>query len=182
MVLVLFTILSIAYVYMRPSYFVANQAFEAPKESFKIPETWEDFIRDCGGEVIVENNVHARNVFNHKYENNEINWRGYFVETKQAGNGMAFVHSDHALNLLVKMDPSESAIYPDLVLSVSSKTLNEKREIIKNLKRGDEIDFIARIVSMGNEFKMHHLHGLGFEITGRHKELDEIIVRESTLP
>lgn len=50
------------------------------------------------------------------------------------------------------------------------------------MKRGDQIEFRARIVSMGNEFKMHHLHGLGFEITGGHKELSEIIVKESALP
>lgn len=129
---------------------------------------------------MVENNVHARTIFNHKYESNEINWKGYFVETKQAGN--TFVNSDHALNLLVKMDPSESVLYPDLVLSVSSRTLNEKRSIIQTMKKGDEITFKARIVSLGNEFKMHHLHGLGFENTGGHKELSEIIVRESTLP
>jgi len=66
---------------------------------------------------VVENNVHARTIFNQKYENNEVSWKGYFVETKQAGN--SFVNSDHSLNLLVKMDPSESVIYPDLVLSVS---------------------------------------------------------------
>jgi hypothetical protein len=94
----------------------------------------------------------------------------------------AFVNSDHALNFLVKMDPSESVLYPDLVLSVSAKTLNEQRATIQKMKRGDEIAFGARIVSMGNEFKMHHLHGLGFEVTGGHKELSEIIVRESTLP
>lgn len=127
-VLIAFTIFAIFYVYMRPAYFVPSTAFEAPKESYRITTTWDEFIQDCGGAVIVENNVHARNVFNHKYENNEIHWKGYFVETKQAGNGaMAFVNSDHALNLLVKMDPSESVLYPDLVLSVSSKTLEEKR-------------------------------------------------------
>jgi len=54
--------------------------------------------------------------------------------------------------------------------------------VIQNMKRGDEISFRARIVSLGNEFKMHHLHGLGFETTGGHKELSDIIVRESTLP
>jgi hypothetical protein len=37
-------------------------------------------------------------------------------------------------------------------------------------------------MTMGNEFKMHHLHGIDFEKTGNFKELSEIIVRESTLP
>ena len=29
---------------------------------------------------------------------------------------------------------------------------------------------------------MHHLHAIGIEVTGNHKELSEILVRESALP
>jgi hypothetical protein len=63
-VLVIFSIFSLYYVYMRPSIFTPVTPFEAPKESRLISATWEDFLKDCGGEVVVENNVHARNVFN----------------------------------------------------------------------------------------------------------------------
>lgn len=95
--------------------------FEAPKDSRVVDYTWEEFLQDCGGEVIVENNVHARNIFNQKYENNQVTWKGYFAETKQSsGAQLPFVGSDHALNILVKMMPSESVLYPDLVLSISS--------------------------------------------------------------
>lgn len=80
------------------------------------------------------------------------------------------------------MMPSESVLYPDLVLSVSSQLLKEKNNVIKSLQKGDEIEFTAKIVSMGNEFKMHHLHGIDFTKTGNFKSLSEIIVRESTLP
>jgi len=41
------------------------------------------------------------------------------------------------------MDPSESPLYPDLVMSISSKLLNEKKDLIKRLKKGDEIKFKA---------------------------------------
>jgi len=37
-------------------------------------------------------------------------------------------------------------------------------------------------MSLGNEFKMHHLHALSMETTGQFKELSDIIVRESALP
>jgi hypothetical protein len=37
-------------------------------------------------------------------------------------------------------------------------------------------------MSLGNEFKMHHLHLIDFEKTGDRMELSEIVVRESTLP
>jgi hypothetical protein len=66
--LLLFTIISVFYVYMRPSYFQPLSPYEVPKESKVIDYTWEDFLKDCGGDVIVENNVHARNIFNIKYE------------------------------------------------------------------------------------------------------------------
>lgn len=58
--------------------------FEHPTESKVIDATWEEFLKDCGGEVVVENYVHARNIFNHKYEMNEVTWTGYFAEAKQA--------------------------------------------------------------------------------------------------
>jgi hypothetical protein len=181
--LVAFSILSLYYVYMRPSIFESNSPFEAPKESFKISATWEEFLADCGGEVIVENNVHARATFNRKYENNFVNWTGYFAEIKgSAGAGVPFVGSDHTTNILVKMMPSESVLYPDLVLSVPSTLYSIEKETIKSLQKGDEIRFEAKIVSMGNEFKMHHLHAKSIKQTGNSVVLSDIIVRESTLP
>lgn len=56
------------YVYMRPSFATHLTPYEVPKDSKEIPYSWEEFLSDCGGEVIVENNVHARNIFNTKYE------------------------------------------------------------------------------------------------------------------
>jgi hypothetical protein len=38
--------------------------YKAPTESKMIDITWEKFLSDCGGEVIVENFVHARSIFN----------------------------------------------------------------------------------------------------------------------
>lgn len=78
--------------------------------------------------------------------------------------------------------PSESALYPDLVLSLSSTVLREHRNIINMLKKGDEIRFTAKILGLGNEYKMHHLHAIKIVKTGNYQELSEIIVRESTLP
>ena len=110
-------------------------------------------------------------------------WRGYFAETKQGtGAQLPFIQSDHAMNILIKMKPSESVLYPDLVLSVSSGLLRRKAEVFRSLQKGDEIAFDARVVSLGNEFKMHHLHLIDLEKTGDRTELSEIVVRESTLP
>jgi len=51
-----------------------------------------------------------------------------------------------------------------------------------SLKKGDHIKFKGKLLGLGNEFKMHHLHSLSIEKTGAFKEIDEIIVRESSLP
>jgi hypothetical protein len=81
------------------------------------------------------------------------------------------------------MEPTESSVYPDLVLSISSDLLkNKKTEVFDIMKKGDEVKYRAKIMNLGNEFKMHHFHALDIEITGKHKELNEIIIKESSLP
>ena len=83
--LIALSILSIiAYVYYGPtlSSGIVSSPYKAPKESKLITATWEDFLKDCGGEVIVENFVHARSIFNRKYESNIVEWTGHFVDIK----------------------------------------------------------------------------------------------------
>ncbi len=108
--------------------------------------------------MIVENYVRARSLFNRKYENNQIFWTGNFVDIKIPQNDgvTLLLGTPHALNVLVKMTPSESTINPDLVLSVSSALLEHNRDLFTNdiksetkrpkLKQGDEILFKARFM------------------------------------
>lgn len=98
----LLAFVSIFYVYMRPSYSVMTTPYEVPTESKEVAFTWENFLKDCGGEVIVENYVHARSIFNRKYENNIITWTGIYAESKFSSS-MPFFPSEHSLNLLIKM-------------------------------------------------------------------------------
>jgi len=88
--------------------------------------------------VIVDNSVYARGVFNSKYEQNVVTWNGYFTELKHT-NALPFFASDHALNVLIKMDPTESSMYADLVLSVSSEYLKKNSELINSLSKGDGV-------------------------------------------
>jgi len=131
---------------------------------------------------VIENFVHTKMVFNEKYENNLIKWQGYFAEVKSKDNGFWLFNNEHYLSILVKMAPSESAMFADLVLSVSSNLYNENKIFYDSLKKGDGIDFEAVLVGLGNEFKMHHLHAKAVFHNGSYKELDEIVVRESALP
>lgn len=59
-----------------------NPIFHHNIESHEIDETWVDFLADCGGEKVLENQVHTKVVFNDRYENNIVTWTGYFAEAK----------------------------------------------------------------------------------------------------
>ncbi len=131
-VLTIFAILAFAYVYYRRFDNIVDSPYEVPPDSHPVEYTWAEFLKDCGGEVIVENSVHARSIFNRKYERNIVTWRGYFAEAKQQ-QSLPFFPSEHAYNVLVKMVPSESALYPDLVLSVASHQLPKLLKVIKSL-------------------------------------------------
>lgn len=120
--LTLFAIGSCFYVYMRPSFNLNdNPLIHHNVESKRIQTTWPEFLTDCGGEQVIENFVHTKMQFNDKYENNIVSWSGFLSEVKEK-QGISFfgMNNLHYLQILVKMEPSESAIFADLVLSVSS--------------------------------------------------------------
>ena len=80
------------------------------------------------------------------------------------------------------MEPSESAIFADLVLSVSTNVYEANRSVFDGLRKGDGIEFEAVLVNLGNEFKMHHLKAREVLKNGTYKDLKDIVVRESALP
>ena len=131
---------------------------------------------------MIENFVAAKMSFNEKYENNVVSWSGYYADVKSKSQGFSLFDNDHYMSLLVKMSPSESQIFPDLVLSISTSFYNENKGIIMNMRKGDGIDFKGVLVGQGTEFKMHHLHAKSLRKNGTFKELSEIVVRESALP
>lgn len=88
--------------------------------------------------------------------------------------------SDHSLNVFIKMEPTESLMYPDLMLSVSTHVKNNHLELFikegtpnseSSLKKGDEVKFKAKFVGLGNEIKMHHLHLIEIVPTGERQEI-----------
>ena len=131
---------------------------------------------------MIENFVHTKMVFNDKYENNIISWNGFFAEVKERQKSFFGFNNEHHLSILVKMEPSESSIFADLVLSVSTNMYQANKAFYDGLKKGDGIDFDATLVGLGNEFKMHHLHAKKVKTNDTYKALAEIVVRESALP
>jgi hypothetical protein len=102
----------------------SNPLYHHNIESLKIDATWTDYLKDCGGEKIIDNYIHTKLVFNEKYENNEVSWTGYFAEVKKRQPSVFGWNNPNALAILVKMDPTESSVYADLVLSVSATTVS----------------------------------------------------------
>lgn len=172
------------YIYMRPTFDLnQNPLVHHNVESKHISDSWRDYLNDCGGENVIENFVHTKMVFNEKYENNIVRWSGFFAEVKEKQKSFFGMNNKHHLSILVKMEPSESAVFADLVLSVSSENYEKNKEVYDSLKKGQGIDFEATLISLGNEFKMHHLHVKKLSINENfHNSMSEIIVRESSLP
>jgi len=95
-VIALLVLTSCFYVYMRPKYdFHQNPLVHHNIESYRIETSWADFLQDCGGEQVIENFVHTKMVFNDKYENNIINWSGYFAEVKEKQKSIFGFSNDH---------------------------------------------------------------------------------------
>ena len=65
---------------------------------------------------------------------------------------------EHAAILLVKMKPTESSIYADLILSMNKYDFIANKEEINKLEVGSLFAFNATFVSMGNQHSIHHLH------------------------
>jgi hypothetical protein len=186
--------LSVSYTLCRPYQMQGISPYHVPEDSKLIEVTWEEFLGDCGGEIIVENYVRARSLFNRKYESNQVLWTGHVAGLLEAqkDNVSWLFGTRHSMSVLIKMSPSESGLYADLALSVSSDFFKANQDLFKNqtqaeshrspLHKGDEVLFRAKFVTLGDEFKMHHLHLMEVQPTGNRKKLDDIVIRESSLP
>ena len=84
------------------------------------------------------------------------------------------------------MNPSESESFADIVLTMSDEAYKLNKATVDNLQKGDHLNFKARIRSMGNEFKLHHLRLVGetgsLIDTGKSEDYDHISVAETKLP
>lgn len=134
--------------------------FWATSESIVTPmvylsTTWPEYLEDCGGEVVLKNTIRVTETFANKYEGNSITWDGYLM---RANENYGWFRGDHAVVLLVKMEPSESDIHADLILSMSDTSFYANRPALASLDRGSHFRFNATFVSPGNEQQLHHLH------------------------
>jgi hypothetical protein len=120
--------------------------------------TWPEYLKDCGGEVVLQNSIRASEAFASKYEGNTVSWDGYLMRVTQ---NIGWFAGDHAVVLLVKMQPSESDIHADLILSMDLHHFHHSKDVVEKLEKGKHFKFNATFVSPGNEQQLHHLHAHG---------------------
>lgn len=123
--------------------------------------TWDEYLHDCGSEVVLKNSVTANEVFGRKYLGKTVTWEGYLVKATE--NSGTFFRGDHAVILLVKMLPSESEIHADLILSMDDADFEQNTQALSSLDRGSEFRFNATFISVGDENSLHHMHAHSIE-------------------
>ena len=64
------------------------------------------------------------------------------------GSFYKFLH--HAATVLVKMDPGETEVHPDLMLAFDTHRAEEFGDLLASLNRGDAFGFNATLVGLGN--------------------------------
>lgn len=130
--------------------------FTSSEHSFTISGlTWDEFIEDCSAENIIKNKELVQQTFYFKYYGQIIAWEGFLMKA-QINEG--WFQGEHAATLLVKMHPSESEIYADLLLTLSREDFLETKAVIVTLDRGDKFAFNATLIAVGDEETIHHLH------------------------
>ena len=117
--------------------------------------TWVDYLSDCSAEKIIRSKEDVQRVFSHKYYERVVGWEGYLM---RADVNEGWFQGAHAAILLVKMQPSESEIYADLVLTLDRTDFLECKDQIVLLDRGSHFSFNATLTSVADEESIHHLH------------------------
>jgi hypothetical protein len=79
--LIIFGSLTVIFLYFSWFYNfgTTEESLLANKQSFQIATTWPEFLEDCGSNVVISNNLKAKEIFKQKYQNNFVSWSGYFV-------------------------------------------------------------------------------------------------------
>lgn len=91
-----------------------------------------------------------------KYYGKIVSWDGYLVK---ANINQGWFPGEHAAILLIKMQPTESEIYADLILTFNENDFKLNKRIIASLDRGDRLAFNATLMAVADEETIHHLHG-----------------------
>jgi len=140
-----------------------------------IKESWEQVLNECGRSAIEEHKVERMRQCESKYlEKTVINWRGYVIRVEDFRNSLySFMH--HALVIPLKMTPSESEFFPDVILALDSEIANSLNDMILSLNKGTEVSFNATIINLGHDRKTRHMHVVDMRKESGFMEVSELV-------
>ncbi len=126
--------------------------------------------------------MRARVHFSDVYQNNIVQWDGYFL-TLEVIQTSTFILADgsHSVNIGVKMSPSESALGSDLFIGFHAKYYKQHQSLFDSLKPGDHVYFEAYMAEVGDEYKAHHLHGKSLTKQGEGVDPKDINVKKTKI-
>lgn len=90
----------------------------------------------------MKNPKEAKYNFNKKYSNKGVSWNGYVIRVN-FNDDDPFKVVSHAASMLIKMDADdiENQLGADVGLSISKRVLDNNRDMIDSLRKGDHIQF-----------------------------------------
>jgi len=126
---------------------------------------WEEYITDCGRNVILSNQVRAKKNFEIKYAKNIVSWEGV-LQKKILTSINGEVGALH-----VKMNPSDSkSEIADIQLTIPHSLASKHTALLNGMTQGDVFKFKANIVQMGDEFHYHHFEAI--DVAGPTRKID----------
>lgn len=136
----------------------------------ELNSTWEEYLASCGSKVIMANSVKANIFYENYYKNNIITWTGYYILNVETDDSRQFFAKGKYQNFLVKMDPSESEHYPDIILSIPNKIYKASEGELKGLVEGSRIQFKGVLKKIGDEAHLHLIEGIQVHKLGNEKK------------
>lgn len=112
---------------------------------------WQNLIDLCGSKVIVNNAARAQQIFEDKFKNRIVKWKGHFIGQNFMIYNQYNYNSRHIANYYVRMVPSESLNNPDLILTLSQSVFSQYKN--SEFNHGSPIEFKAILIDIGNEWK-----------------------------
>ena len=124
-------------------------------------DNWETFLDKCSANKM---SLHSAFCVEKYLDRSAMNWEGYVIRLIDNRENFARFLT-HAVELLIKMEPSES--FPDIYLTFDSAEAQEFSPVFNNLERGKKVRFNGTIKSFGDGGQGRHLHGIGIiEVDG----------------
>jgi len=122
--------------------------------------TWEEYLNNCGPKVIMANSVKANVFYETYYKNNIVTWNGYYLFGIDTDDSKQFFGKGKYRHFIIKMEPSESEYYPDLILSIPYKIYKKLEKDLEGLVKGNKIKFTGVLTKIGDESHLHLLEAL----------------------